>query len=247
MTFKSFIIGMLLSFGAAWVFIIAVPTTKMANIEPVKMSSEEDAELYRKKVSGRMLEGGKLYAANGCYTCHTQLIRPTTLGRQIWREDMAGVVNVQDNIDTRRETSVNDFTGEDYAQIGLTRMGPDLSNFGYRAKKYGDAVGMTAEQWVLAHLYNPRNSDIRLGEGGEKINLDWSNCSAQKQMFKKVPLNGRPHALAIKADCNKCDGEKQIIPTEQARLLANYLTSLKRDDAMPESMDYSPKQSAKSE
>ena len=127
---------MLASFGAAWMFVIAIPTAKMASLEPIKMNAEEDAEYYQRKHSGRSLNGAAIYAANGCYACHTQLIRPTTLGRQIWRDDAAGVVNIQEGIDTRRETSPHDYAGEKYAQIGLTRMGPDLSNFGYRAEAY---------------------------------------------------------------------------------------------------------------
>ncbi|MGJ8677561.1 MAG: cbb3-type cytochrome c oxidase subunit II [Akkermansiaceae bacterium] len=242
MTFKSFIIGMLISFGAAWMFVIAIPTAKMGSLAPVKMSTEEDAEYYQRKLAGRMRNGSEIYSANGCYACHTQLIRPTTFGRQIWREDIAGVI-LEDGTDTRRETSPYDYTGEDYAQIGLTRTGPDLSNFGYRAEKYAAAANMSAEQWVLQHLDNPRNSSIRIGPGGEKLNMDWSNCPSQPQMFTEVKIQGQSSELAIHVDHAK---GTQVVPKEQARVLANYLLSLKRDDAMPESMNYAPKKLAES-
>lgn len=229
---------MLVSFGSAWMFVIVIPAAKMNSLEPVKMNSEEDAEYYERKHAGRSLNGATVYAANGCYACHTQLIRPTTLGRQIWRDDAAGVFDSAEGIDTRRETSPYDYTGEKYAQIGLTRTGPDLSNFGYRAEAYASAAGMTAEEWVVQHLYNPRNSAIRIGSGGEQVNMDWSNCPSQPQMFEEIKINGQATELAIKANLKE---GMQVIPTDQAMVLTSYLLSLKRDDVMPESMDYSPK------
>lgn len=238
MTLKSFLIGMLASFGMAWMFVIAVPTAKMSQLAPVKMNAEEDAEFYQHRTSGRIRNGAEIYASNGCYACHTQLIRPTYLGRQIWRSDTAGVVNIQESVDTRRETSRDDYNGEAYAQIGLMRMGPDLSNFGYRAEAYAAQAGITAEQWVAEHLYNPRNSKIRLGKDGEILDMGWSNCPSQPQMFEEAPMNGQGDSLAL---ASKTDDGQQIIPAEQARVLTSYLLSLKRDDTMPESMNYSPK------
>ena len=243
MTFKSFIIGMLISFGAAWMFVIAIPAAKMGALEPVKMSTEEDAEYYQRKLAGRMTNGAEIYAANGCYACHTQLIRPTTFGRQLWRDDVAGIVDAAEGIDTRRETSPYDYTGEKYAQIGLTRMGPDLSNFGYRAEDYAEAAKMTPEQWVIHHLDNPRNSSIRIGAGGEQTNMDWSNCPSQPQMFVEAKINGQPSKLAVSVNLEE---GTQVLPKEQARVLANYLLSLKRDDAMPATMDFSPQPAAES-
>ena len=239
MTLKSFLIGMLASFGLAWMCIIAIPVAKMASLPAVKMSSEEDAEYYQHQTSGRMLNGAEIYAANGCYTCHSQLIRPTYLGSQIFREDVAGVSNADG--DSRRETHYDDYTGENYAQIGLTRMGPDLSNFGYRAEAYAARTGMSAEHWVIAHLYNPRNGALQLGEQGERIDMTWSNCPSQLQMFEKKDLVGQGERLALEVDT---DAMTQVVPREQALVLTSYLLGLKRDSALPESMDPSPKQTA---
>jgi cytochrome c oxidase cbb3-type subunit 2 len=236
MTFKTFLIGMLASFGLAWMFMIAIPVAKMGALPPVKMNAEEDAVYYQRNTSGRILNGAEIYASNGCYTCHSQLIRPTYLGHQIWRDNIAGVVN--EDGDTRRETSVNDYAGEKYAQIGLMRMGPDLSNFGYRAETYAAKLGITAEQWIVTHLYNPRSNQLRRGAQGEKIDMTWSNCPSQHHMFDEVDLNGQGNSLAL---AQKTPSGQEIVPAEQARVLASYLISLKRDDAMPTSMDHSPK------
>lgn len=238
MTLKSFLLGMLASFGVAWMFVIAIPVAKMSNLAPVKMNSEEDAAYYQHKVSGRVLNGANIYAANGCYACHTQLIRPTYAGHQIWRDDMAGVVDSDGN-DTRRETTYYDYAGERYAQVGLMRIGPDLSNLAYRVDKYAAQVNLTSEQWLFEHLYNPRNNSLRIGKGGEKLDMSWSTCPSQRQMFKRAPLVGQGNSTALRDTC--CDGE-QIVAKEDARVLVSYLMSLRRDDAVPESMDNSPKE-----
>jgi cytochrome c oxidase cbb3-type subunit 2 len=236
MTQKAFLIGMPASFGLAWMCMIAIPSAQMASLPAVKMSSEEDAEYYEHKTSGRILNGAEIYAANGCYTCHSQLIRPTYLGSQIFRKDFAGVSNA--DADTRRETHHDDYTGEKYAQIGLTRMGPDLSNFGHRAEAYAARTGMSAEQWVISHLHNPRNGSLQLGEQGEKTDMTWSNCPAQLQMFEVKDFVGQGEPLAVAVDTTAMT---QVVPREQALVLTDYLLSLKRDSAMPESMDKSPK------
>jgi cytochrome c oxidase cbb3-type subunit 2 len=241
MTLKTFLIGMLASFGLAWMFMIAIPVAKMGALPAVKMNAEEDADYYQHKTSGRIRNGAEIYASNGCYTCHSQLIRPTYLGSQIWRKDIAGVYDKKEDIDTRRETSVDDFAGEKYAQIGLTRMGPDLSNFGYRAETYGKQLGISAEQWIVNHLHNPRSNELRRGEQGERLDMTWSNCPSQPQMFDKIPMNGQGDSLALTKKTKK---GLQIVPAEQARVLASYLISLKRDDQMPESMDHGRKEEA---
>ncbi|BDS07822.1 hypothetical protein NT6N_28620 [Oceaniferula spumae] len=237
MTLKSFLLGMCLSFGSAWMFVIAIPTAKMNNLAPVKMNNEEDAALYQHKVSGRIRNGAEIYASNGCYACHTQLIRPTYAGHQIWRDDMAGVVDKAEQIDTRRETTVYDYTGEEYAQIGLMRMGPDLSNLAYRVEKYAALTKLTPEQWLVEHLFNPRNNDLRIGKGGEKLNMSWSNCPSQRYMFDKTPVSGQGDSLALR---KKTKRGEQFVPKEEARVLVSYLMSLRRDDAVPLSMDNRP-------
>lgn len=236
MTLKTFLIGMLASFGLAWMCVIAIPAAKMSTLPPVKMNAEdEDAPYYQRNTAGRIKNGAEIYAANGCYYCHTQLIRPTYLGRQIWRADIAGRVDKKEDIDTRRETSYHDYDGEDFAMIGRTRVGPDLSNFGYRAEKYAAAAGMSPEQWIVEHLYNPRNSALFVGDQGQKLDRDWSNCPSQRQMFEKVPTNGQGDSLAVSAESGD---DTQVIAGEQARVLASYLMSLKRDDQMPDALKH---------
>ncbi len=236
MTLKTFLIGMLASFGMAWMCLIAIPTAKMSALPAVKMNDEdEDAPYYQKNVAGRIKNGAEIYGANGCYYCHTQLIRPTYLGRQIWRKDAAGVYDKDEGIDTRRETSYYDFKDEDFARVGRMRVGPDLSNFGHRAEKYAAAAGMSPVQWVVEHLYNPRNSALFIGDQGQKRDVSWSNCPSQRQMFDEEPLSGQGDSLAISGQTTD---STEVIPNEQARVLASYLLSLKRDDTLPDALKH---------
>jgi len=245
MTLKIFLVGMFTSFGLAWMCMIAIPVAKSDSHPVVKMSDDEGAAYYQHNASGRILNGAEIYSANGCYTCHTQLIRPDYAGTEIWRKDSTagryhenqGGEDPVDDIDTRRETDIGDYTGEKYAQIGLMRVGPDLSNLGYRAESYAAKVDMTAEQWLLEHLYNPRNKTLQLGPDGKNQDMAWSICPAQHQMFKKVPSTGQEGVFAIQA---KSDNGKIIQPQEQARVLVSYLLSLKRDDVLPASLNHAP-------
>ena len=86
MTLKSFLIGMFASFGLAWFCMIAIPAAKMASLPPVKMSDEEDAEYYQRKTSGRLVNGAEIYAANGCYTCHSRLTSAVRFSARISQE-----------------------------------------------------------------------------------------------------------------------------------------------------------------
>lgn len=250
MSFKTFLIGMFASFSLAWISLIAIPSASMGERAPLKMNDDDDAPYYQHHFSGRVLNGASIYQANGCYTCHSQLIRPTYAGSQIHRPGTAGVQN--DEGDSSRETSYDDFAGEHYAQIGLSRMGPDLSNFGYRAEQYAADLGITAEQWVLKHLYDPRESGLRRGKSGETIEMGWSNCPSQRQMFEKTRPIGQEGSFVVKTKTKKkghhSKGKKnkgktctiEVRAKQEARVLASYLLSFKRDDKLPAAINYGP-------
>lgn len=227
MTLKTFLAGLLLSFGAPWLMIIVVPSLTMSNLEPVHFDDGADGKegVYRPLRNGRITDGSKVYAANGCYVCHSQVIRLTDAGSDVWRDDWAGLMPTQDNpIDSRRESNVFDYQGESFAQIGLTRVGPDLSNIGLRVDAYAAERGVSPKEWLFTHLYDPR-SDGRFN----------SVCAPQKHLFKTVETKGQgvKDALPYLSE----DGE-EIIPKPEARALASYLLSLKKNDLVPYSINH---------
>jgi len=89
---------------------------------------------------------------------------------------------------------------------------------------------VTAEQLVLKRLLNPR------GEAG----VHWSTCAAQPQLFKKASEFGQPGG-AFKVQVGEEDGKpvyKNVVPKASANALASYLLSLKKDDQVPDVMNY---------
>jgi cytochrome c oxidase cbb3-type subunit 2 len=109
-----------ISFGAL-VEIVPLFFQKSVN-EPIK---------GLKPYSALSLEGRDIYIREGCYLCHSQMIRPFR-----WETERYGHYSVAGE-------SVYDHP----FQWGSKRTGPDLARVGER---YSDA-------WHRAHMYNPRD------------------------------------------------------------------------------------------
>jgi len=230
MSLRSFILGLATSFAIAWLAVVVVPFFKMRNLEPVEFaSSESTAGVFFPKRTGRIANGAAVYAANGCYLCHTQVVRPTYAGNDMFHTDWGGLKDDADRGDTRRETNAFDFMGESFAQIGVSRMGPDLSNFARRLETKYLEEGQTPEEWIYVHLYNPRNMAKR-----------WqSNCPPHPFLFDKRKANGQPGDDVL--DVETCEGY-EIVPGSDAKALASYLMSLKKDQPVPAELDFAPGQ-----
>lgn len=248
MTVKNFFIGLVATFAIPWLVVIAIPYSQMRTIEPVELDEINDGKTgeYAPKRQGFIGAGAAIYAAEGCATCHTQVARPTYAGNDVFQESLAGVKNDPERGDTRRESTIWDYSGTDYAWIGETRIGPDLSNYGRRvelrtslkneklAKSKGVEVSVlknaqlfSPESYVLTHLFNPRLDPEAF----------WSTCPTNKHLFNKVNKYGPGTRLAVPVQ-NKDDEGSMIVPTGEAIQLASYLLSLKSDDEVPFSMNY---------
>lgn len=227
MSLRTFILGLSASFGIAWLAIIVIPFFKMRDLAPIEFpESTATAGVFFPKRTGRIADGALVYAENGCYLCHTQVVRPTYAGNDLYRPDWGGLKSDPDRGDTRRETNAFDFLGEKFAQIGQMRIGPDLSNLGRRVEteyaKDGDP-----EAWLYAHLYNPRNNP----------KLWKSTCPPHPFLFKKREIKGSPSVDALNVPT--CENH-ELIPGSDARALVSYLLSLKKDQPTPASLDFAP-------
>ncbi|NNM31371.1 MAG: hypothetical protein HKO57_17800 [Akkermansiaceae bacterium] len=227
MSFKTFMIGLIATFGVPLLLLVVVPHAVLKSVDPLEFTEKDDGRegIYVPKRPGRIEDGAAVYAAEGCYICHTQLIRPTFAGSDVWRPDWAGLAPTVDQpVDTRRETNIFDYRGEDFAQIGLTRTGPDLSNVGLRVDRYAAETGLTPENWLYWHLWDAR----------AKPATYWSVCPSYPQLFKTVPDYGQAGAgLPLDAP----DG-KMVVPSDRGRALVSYLLSLKKNDQVPYSINY---------
>ena len=227
MSFKNFILGLSATFGIAWLAVVVVPFFKMRGIDPIVVVDEiaGTEEVFIPKRTGRVTDGSQVYAANGCYLCHTQVIRPTYAGNDLFRPDWAGVAADEVRGDTRRETNAFDFIGERFAHIGVLRFGPDLSNLGNRVEnEYAD--GGDPAMWLYEYLYNPRALPGRRH----------SKCPSHRFLFTEKPLRGQRSRLAL----NTGDENVEVLPSPAARALVSYLLSLKKDQPVPDALDFNP-------
>lgn len=228
MSFRQFAFGLTASFGIAWLAIVIVPFFIMRQVKPVAFDETADGQegIYHPQRAGRVVNGAEVYAANGCYHCHSQLIRPTYAGNDLGRPDWAGLKADEERGDTRRESNVFDYQGEKFAQIGLSRLGPDLSNVGRRVEKLYVGEGGDARTWLISHLYDPRANPER----------PTSKCPSFRFLFDTIEIKGQTPDAAVAITE---DGEA-VVPGNQALALVDYLLSLKRDDALPASMSHLP-------
>jgi len=240
MTLKKFLIGTLSSFGLAWLLVVILPSIALRNPKPVEFQEAIDGQsgIFIPKTSGRVADGLAVYQANGCALCHTQVIRPTYAGTELWREDWAGLAMDADRGDTRRESNIFDYAGMDYAPLGQTRAGQDLSNLAVRMQARFPKSPAQAEGWLYRHLYNPRSFP----------ELGWSICPPMPFLFEEKPMSGQGPSdralgeVATFGDTKEdADGAKhEILPGSEARALVSYLMSLRHDEKVPASINYSP-------
>ena len=211
---RNFIVGLFLSFGAPWLFLVVVPSIQANLAKPLSYDKDKDgmtgiypdAPVYR--------QGQLVYAAEGCVQCHTQVIRPGVAGIiDPWKKGWGS-----DQSKTPAETRANnfrDFTGEPYAYLGVQRIGPDLANVGYRLEGHSDAE-------IHAHLYEPRAFAV------------WSVMPSFRDLYivRHIQGNGSPRALKLPAGFGPAEGF-EIVPTADADELVRYLRSLKKDAPVP--------------
>jgi cytochrome c oxidase cbb3-type subunit 2 len=229
MSLRTFILGLASSFGVAWLAIIVIPFFKMRALAPIALSQAADGAtgVFFPKRTGRIADGARVYAENGCYLCHTQVVRPTYAGNDLYRPDWGGLNADAERGDTRRETNAYDFYGEKFAQLGVMRIGPDLSNLGRRVESIYAAGGDPAA-WLYAHLYNPRGNP----QGWQ------STCPPHPFLFVKREIKGSPSADALKVKVGK---NHELVPNSDAKALVSYLLSLKKDHKAPAALDFAPK------
>ncbi len=245
MTVKTFFYGIIISFGIPWLIMLAVPFASMRSQEALQFDEVKDGKtgVMQSLYSGRIKTGSLLYGQEGCATCHTQVTRPTYAGNDVFREGQGGFSSDPDRGDTRRITMPFDYKGEDYAQIGESRIGPDLGNYGrrleMRAAEYNkakaeelgidiDKLGDKAfniELTVYRHLYNPQVS-------AKKHHLE-TNCPTNPRLFDPAGVMGQESDLVIAED----DGKKVVV-NDRGRAITDYLMNLKRDGEVPASMQY---------
>jgi len=151
--FAKLIAGLSLAFALPWIFLVMVPFITGSNLKALPypegqevdggVTAYPDKALYQ---HGSSDYGRQLYAAEGCAYCHTQVIRPTYAGADMWRKGWGG----REEDGFARETQARDYLQEEIAPLGYQRIGPDLSNVGHR---------ITDRDLMHRHLSDPTSID----------------------------------------------------------------------------------------
>jgi cytochrome c oxidase cbb3-type subunit 2 len=177
--------------------ILVVSIGGLVEIVPLffqKSTTEAVAGL--KPYSALQLAGRDVYLREGCYNCHSQMIRPFRAETERYGHySVAG-----------------EFVYDNPHQWGSKRTGPDLARVG----------GRYSDEWHRVHLNNPRDvvpeSNMPAYPWLEKAKLDPQRIMPKMQALKKLghPYSDEEIAAAPKALVDK---------TEQDALIA-YLQGL---------------------
>ena len=171
------------------------------------------------------LEGRDVYVSNGCYTCHSQMVRPFR-----WETDRYG-----------EYSKIGEFVYDHPFQWGSRRTGPDLARAGYiggsHKQKRKDAV------WHYNHFTNPAeiNEQSIMPRYGwmadNELNLERVPAKIRAMQTLGVPY---PEGYDKKAvDDLKAQGQKiadvlksagiEVSPTSEMVAMIAYMHKLGRD------------------
>ncbi|NOY00616.1 MAG: hypothetical protein GXP30_12915 [Verrucomicrobia bacterium] len=210
--FSRFILGLTAAFALPWLLLIVLPYYQLSTIEPELYSEEDEVDAaasYPPAWTGASSDGESVYASSGCIYCHTQMVRPTYAGVDMWRKGWGG--NEEDGL--ARETRPQDYSGDSYAMLGYMRIGQDLANVGTRH---------TDRAWYHLKLYNARTQVVD------------SNMPSYKNLYRKRLIDGQVSDNALKLEGRFAVEEGyEVIPTEKAEALVDYLLSRKMDAKIP--------------
>ncbi len=208
--FRTFILGLITSFGLPWLLLIVIPVINYQELSFLPYDKDRDGvEGYYPPATVHG-QGQLIYIREGCVQCHTQMIRPTQLALDGWKKGW-GQDQEPRPVAPVRSNTLRDYFGEKYAPLGLVRSGPDLANYGWRAPD---------RSVIHQMLYAPQSLH------------DWSNMPAYKHLYKVRKQQG-PNSQSAIMVANREDAQQEIVPTAEAEALVDYLLSLKKDYLVP--------------
>jgi cytochrome c oxidase cbb3-type subunit 2 len=151
----------------------------LVEIVPLYLSNEMTTPAPGVKPYGALaLEGRDIYLREGCYNCHSQMIRPLRAETERYGHYSLAGESVYDHP----------------FQFGSKRTGPDLARVG---KRYSD-------EWHRAHLENPRDvvpeSNMPAYPWLAKSNVDESGTAAKMKALRRVGVPYTDEQILAAAD-----------------------------------------------
>ena len=110
--------------------------------------AEEGGPLFPSREPGLAIQGRAVYVSLGCVSCHTQQVRPAGQGSDIARG--YGV----------RASVARDYVQQKPVLLGERRIGPDLANYGARAKELGAVHAAIKHDGQFTFLYTGAKQEV---------------------------------------------------------------------------------------
>lgn len=195
----TFFIGLFLALGLAWAGIILGAHAQLSHLGPYFDESESKA--FPERLSGVAAQGQMVYQDLGCAACHTQQVRRPDFGSDKargWGD---------------RQSVARDYISQAHVQLGESRIGPDLANFGARPRAV-DA------QRLAKFLY----------QGHEGM-------PAFPFLFETRKIVGERSNKALDVPA---PAGSEVVPTHRAEALVTYLQSLNIGYEYPEARPVAP-------
>ncbi len=207
-----FILGLFVALAFSFGGIVLGSHHQLGRLTP--FFDDAEGQTYPLRPAGLAARGQLVYMDLGCASCHTQQVRRPDYGSDKargWGD---------------RQSVARDYIHQTRPQLGASRFGPDLANYGKRA-------GQSVEEATAA-------LDNLLYHGS-------ANHPAYKFLFEQSKVSGERSPRAVKNVFGSVAADEQIVPGERAQTLVAYLLSLNTSYDYPESRPYVPAAKAKGE
>ena len=193
-----FFLGLLAAIAISWAGVVLGSHRQIGSLPAY--FDETQGQAFPRRAGGLAARGQLVYADLGCAACHTQQVRRPDFGSDQargWGE---------------RQSVARDYINQVSPQLGASRFGPDLTNFGARIQKTENAA-----ETIYNLLYNGS-----------------TNHPAYKFLFENESIVGQRSATAM--NVSGLAAGYQVVPTERAQSLVAHLLSLNTPYDFPESI-----------
>ncbi len=199
--------GILAVFALSFALLAMAPALQLNGLQP--KVDEDTGDIYPIDISGVGAEGRAVYVSEGCVACHTEQVRGADDGADLDRG--WGL----------RRSVARDYIYDKPVLLGYMRFGPDLANIGTR--KDPDHPDKYSVAWHYMHLYAPQ------------LTSPGTNMPSYSFLFEKRKIAGEEDAEALKLTGPLAPPRGyEIVPSNQARQLVAYLTTLDHSHPLPE-------------
>ncbi|MFN0069588.1 MAG: cbb3-type cytochrome c oxidase subunit II [Limisphaerales bacterium] len=202
-------LGVFVAMALSWWGVVAAPRLQLADATTVVPKAT--GAPYPPNRPGLAQQGAELFRSEGCYACHSQMVRPEGHGADIARGWGA------------RRSVAQDYLRDNPALPGSIRVGPDLHNLGVRLHAGDTNLEPAMVRQQLLHLYHPHTVMPR------------SVMPAYPYLFETRPVRGEGShdALTLPTPFAPPAGH-EVVPRPEAHALVAYLLSLRHDVSLRE-------------